>query len=412
MKQQLSERREGAANPFEVTTRRRDGRKVFLRVSPRFCLGEDGAYTGSIIILADITGFRHMERVFRDSERKYRNFFENDLTGNFISTVDGELLDCNQALLDIFGFESVAEAKSVDVESMYADPETRKTMIDKIRVEKKLSHHEQELLKTTGESIWVVQNTVGEFDDSGSLTRIRGHLIDITERKKTQEKLQEYLAKLKDMASRILHAEDGERRRIAVGLHDNICQKLVISKMALESSLQLISDANVSSSLKIVSRSIGEVIADADSLTFSLSSPILYELGIVAAIKEYLHREIRKKHGIAVEFESDAQLGKLDKNTKTLLYRISRELLTNVIKHARASNVKVSVHGSGGRLCIAIQDNGVGFKQDKADSIVAKATRFGLSSVREQLEYIGGHLKLEFEPGHGTTAKVVIPLEE
>lgn len=234
------------------------------------------------------------------------------------------------------------------------------------------------------------------------------YIFDITERKKTEDRLSGYQAKLKDMASRILHAEDDERRRIAIGIHDNICQKLVVSKMALDSSLKLISDANVTTSLKIVSESIGDTIEEAASLTFDLSSPILHELGLVAAIGEYLKREIHNKYGIEVELESDDQLGNLTEQAKNLLFRISRELLVNVVKHARARKVKVSVHENDGCLRLSIEDNGVGFKKED----ISKVARFGLFSIQEQLEHFRGQLEIESESGNGTKATAVVPLKE
>ena len=197
-----------------------------------------------------------------------------------------------------------------------------------------------------------------------------------------------------------------------MGIHDDICQKLVVSNMALESSMQLIQDARLSSSLKIVSESISDIIEEATSLTFSLSSPVLHELGLVVAIKDYLDREIRKKHGIAFELDGDDHVGDLDDQVKNLLFRISRELLMNVVKHARAGKIKVSVRKRDGGLCISVRDDGVGFKKIQVDSDVSKGTRFGLFSVREQLEQLGGRLEIESEPGRGTTATVVIPLTE
>ncbi len=244
-------------------------------------------------------------------------------------------------------------------------------------------------------------------DDVGALTNFIAIHSDMSDEKAVEERLHRYQARLKDMASKILTAEDDERRRIAAGMHDSICQKLVVSKMALDSSLQLIGDANVTNSLKIVSESIGEAIEQADSLTFDLSSPALHELGLVTAIGEYLEREIHKKHGIAVELEGDEQLAGLDGQVKNVLFRTTRELLMNVVKHARADKVEVCVRKCDDHLCLSVEDNGAGFYK----SDVAEETRFGLFSINEQLGRFGGRLKLDSRPGRGTKATVRMPLE-
>ncbi len=234
--------------------------------------------------------------------------------------------------------------------------------------------------------------------------------LDITERKKAEEELVENQAKLKAMASERLLTEEHERQRLAVGLHDEVCQKLVLTKLALESSLNLVSDSKVLASLRIVCEGIGETIEQADSLTFELSNPVLRQLGFVIALEKYLTEEIRQKHGIEYELQSDKQLSTLPDEIKNGLFRVTRELLTNVVKHAHARKVKVSARESQGQIYVRVQDDGVGFKESQAGSKVSQTARFGLFSIREQLEYLGGHLEIESEPGRGTKATMVVPL--
>ncbi|MBA7638791.1 hypothetical protein ES703_46447 [subsurface metagenome] len=234
--------------------------------------------------------------------------------------------------------------------------------------------------------------------------------LDITERKKAEEKLLDDQAKLKAMASKMLMTEERERQRLAMGLHDEVCQKLVLTKLALESSLNLVSDSKVLASLRIVCGTIGETIEQADLLTFELSNPVLRQLGFVIALEKYLTEEIRQKYGIEYELESDEQLGTLQDEIKNCLFRVTRELLTNVVKHAHARKVKVSTRESQSQIYVRVQDDGVGFKESQAGAEVSQTARFGLFSIREQLEYLGGHFEIDSVPGRGTTATVVVPL--
>lgn len=238
------------------------------------------------------------------------------------------------------------------------------------------------------------------------------YAFDITERKRAEEKLLEYQAKLKGLASRRMLAEERERRRIAIRLHDSICQDLVMTKVLLQSTLRLASNPSVSGPLKIANEAMSKLIKQLDSLTFELSNPILRELGLVAALKKHLAEDIQGRHGIAFKLTGDEHLNIPDEELKNCLFRITRELLTNVVKHSQARNVKVSIHGNPGRIRIRIQDDGVGFDTTQVRAKTSVKNRFGLFSVREQLEYLGGSFTIEAEPGGGTVATVVVPLVE
>ncbi len=97
---------------------------------------------------------------------------------------------------------------------------------------------------------------------------------------------------------------------------------------------------------------------------------------------------------------------------KNCLFRVSRELLTNIVKHARARTIRVSVRRSRGRVRLSIQDDGVGFQDAKAGSKISATSGFGLFSVREQLEHLGGRFEIESGSGRGTTATAVVPLRK
>ncbi|OHB74701.1 MAG: hypothetical protein A2Z25_19035 [Planctomycetes bacterium RBG_16_55_9] len=243
---------------------------------------------------------------------------------------------------------------------------------------------------------------------AGHVIGVQAVLMDITERKRAEEELRKYQGKLKAMASEILQTQERERQRLAIGLHDDVCQKLVFTKLTLESLRRSVSDAKLGASLKTAVETIGETIHQAESLTFELGNPVLREFGFVAALEKYLAMEIRRKHKIAFELGADKNLGPLQDDIKACLFRVTRELLTNVVKHAAARKVWVSVHKSQGKIHVTVRDDGVGFKPAEVNRRAAGAVHFGLFSVREQLEHLGGRLVIESEPDRGTTATVIV----
>ncbi|MFC1793054.1 PAS domain S-box protein [Planctomycetota bacterium] len=188
----LDEYLAGKRESFEIEYRLRAKSGDYVWVLGRgktVAYNDDGSPVRMVGTNIDITDRKRMEEAVRMSEDKYRTFFEYDLTSDFISTPDGDLIDCNQAFLDLFGFTSVEQAQSVTLDSVYPTPIDREVMLDKIRKEGKILHYVHEARKITGETIFIDQNTVGEFDDDNNLILLRGHINDITDRKKNEEAL-------------------------------------------------------------------------------------------------------------------------------------------------------------------------------------------------------------------------------
>ncbi len=237
---------------------------------------------------------------------------------------------------------------------------------------------------------------------------VYGH--DITEHKKAEQKLREDQVRLKSLASELTLAEERERRRIATELHDQIGQSLVISKIKLEALRGSGFGSEVDVELSEVCNTLGQTIANTRSLTFDLSSPILYELGFAKAVEEYIREHVEKKHRIQTTFEDDGMPKPLDDNIRVLLFRDVRELLVNVVKHANADKVKVSISRIGDQVCVSVEDNGVGFDVDEAASRAVSEGAFGLFSIRERLEELGGRLEIKSELGRGSKITMKAPL--
>ncbi len=236
--------------------------------------------------------------------------------------------------------------------------------------------------------------------------------VNILRRRKAEEKLLDYQKQLRSLASQLSLTEERERHRIATELHDRISQSLVISKTNLELLRESTSSEGFAKTLDEVCNSLDETIQNTRLLTSDLSSPILYELGFEAAVAEWLAEQIQEKHGIASEFEDDGQPKPLDDDICALLFRMVRELLINIVKHAQAHKVKVSIRKVDSEVCVGVEDDGVGFNPSGIVSMPTEAGGFGLFSIRERLEQLGGHLEIKSKPGHGTRVTVMAPLKE
>ena len=229
-----------------------------------------------------------------------------------------------------------------------------------------------------------------------------------TERKRAEETLKE--SQLRSLASELSLAEERKRRRIATALHEGVCQTLAVSKIKLGVLRESASSAGLAEPLDEVCEFIDQSIQDTRALSLELSPPILYELGFEAAVA-WLAEQIQEQHGILTDVEDDRQPKPLDNDVPVVLFQAVRELLTNVVKHAQACNAKVSLQREDDNIRIRVEDDGVGFDSSKMGLHKDEIDGFGLFSIRERLEHLGGNFEIESEVGHGTWVTLVAPLK-
>ncbi len=159
------------------------------RVVPQ--AASNGARVRLFGVARDVTAARRIEESLRQSEARYREIFENDLTGAYIAAPDGSILACNPAFVSMFGFASVDEALRADFGAMFAGAADRAAFLDTIDAGRRIENREAELRRADGKALHVIQNAVGLFDERGRLVEVRGYLIDTTQRKHLEDQLRQ-----------------------------------------------------------------------------------------------------------------------------------------------------------------------------------------------------------------------------
>ena len=228
--------------------------------------------------------------------------------------------------------------------------------------------------------------------------------VQIAERKRTEERP-------RPLASELSLTEERDRHRSATYLHDQIGQLLVGSKVKLDTLCVSAGSGELADTLKEVSNSLGHVIQETRTLTFDMSYLMLYELGLEAAVEEWLTTQVGREQGIEVEFEHDTQPKPLDDDIRSSLFRNVQELLVNVGKHAQSHKVKVSICRVDASIHVSVEDDGVGFDPVEMMAQAAKSASFGLLSIRNRLGQLGGSVEIESAPGHGTKITMTAPLK-
>ncbi|NDY74084.1 sensor histidine kinase [Desulfobacter hydrogenophilus] len=224
---------------------------------------------------------------------------------------------------------------------------------------------------------------------------------EIRERKSYEEKLQSQRTRLRQLTYKLLLTEERERRRLASDLHDQISQNLAICQLKLSMLRTSWTSVNTARAgeLNEIEDKLDEIIRETRTLTFEISPPILYELGLKPAL-EWLLENTCRENDIDTLLEGDLEEDRLDNSLSILIFRTVRELLHNIIKHANAS--KITIHLSQGAhfFEICVTDNGIGFDPEKQ----YKSIGFGLFSIRERFNAIGGKFTVLSESGAGTRA--------
>jgi PAS domain S-box-containing protein len=228
---------------------------------------------------------------------------------------------------------------------------------------------------------------------------------DITERKASERQIRDTQARLVDMAFDASIAEERERRRIAADLHDRIGQSFAVVQMKItQARVALAGEARraLDEALGLIDQTITEM----RTLIFDLSPPILYDLGLTAALA-WLGENLEQRHGLHVAIDARDESHGLDPDVAALLFRTVRELLTNVIKHAGTASAAVSLRTDAESIQISVRDWGKGF--DPAVVRQSGKGSFGLFSARQQVRRLGGTFVVDSAPGKGTLVRVRVP---
>lgn len=352
------------------------------------------------------------DRFIQISEHALEYFWEVDSKGlyTYISAVFQKIVGYKNA-------EIIGKKYLFDLPNSKDRKQTRELLFNTFDNKDNYEGIEILCFHKNGSEIWLKISGFPIYNKKLEFIGYRGVTNDVTTRRHTEEDLKKSLAeikkyqvKLKKLNYDLILAEEKERRRIAEYLHDGIGQLLSISHINLSflQSKKLAPDVQ-----KIIAESsklLSSAIVQSRSLTYDLSPPILYELGLIPAIKWKLD-QIKNNDQIRTTVHGEETKLELNNDTRILLYRIICELLFNVIKHAEANSIDVQISKNSENYYFAVIDNGIGFDYELESKLTKKGGQ-GLFSIHERLDSIQGSLIIESKAQKGTKAIVSIPIKK
>jgi signal transduction histidine kinase len=245
--------------------------------------------------------------------------------------------------------------------------------------------------------------------EAGKLVRVWGVARDVTELAELSDRLRQQQDRLRQYARELVGAEERARRATAVDLHDGIGQQLVGLAMTLD-AVAARATPEVRLLLGKATHTVREVQAIAQRVIADLSPPGLYELGLEPALK-WLMVYMRSKDNFQVDLSAPSDDPAIDLDLRVLVFKVIRELLRNVVKHAGVKSAKVTVTHTPRELRVVVEDNGVGFEW-QLSLFEPRTHGFGLWSVADRVREAAGEMTVDTGPGRGCRVTVVFPLGE
>jgi PAS domain S-box-containing protein len=354
-------------------------------------------------VIMGILVFHYFTRM-TESEGRYRELFDNVNDAIFVVSPEGEgrgtFIEANAVAYKNLGYckEEILRLTPADLDEHYA--------LGQKSADNAPLLFESVIQDKNGKKIPVEVHS-HHFQLSGRPT-ILSIIRDITVRKQNEIKLLESEQRLRELAGQLLSIQEIERSRISKELHDELGQAMMLLKFQVSAIHEKLTDPATRKESSEVLENIDKAIENIRRLAKDLSPTILESLGVSAAIR-FLLEEFGKSSNIAVAADIDEVNDLLGPKEQRHIYRIFQEALTNIGRHAQARQVKAMMKGSEQFIDVLIQDDGKGFEVGEVLADRSKARRFGLATIKERVQLIGGSLDLKSELGSGTKITFTVP---
>jgi len=344
-------------------------------------------------------------RELKQSEERYRGLFENTLDAIWIVGTDKRVLDANASLARMVG--ATMEEIIGQGESFLAGPErevAEKARQRLLKGDLAGESYDQRVTSRQGRE-YVLKVTTTALTDDGRIVAFQHIGKDVTQERRMHDNLRYYL-------QAITRAQEDERLRIARELHDSTAQTLIAVLHRIETYREDRLHLTMSDSrfLWTLQADIKSALQEVRHFARDLRPAILDDLGLLSAV-EWLLEEHEKNHNIKARMRVSGEKRRFLPEVETTLFRIIQEALNNVIRHSKATQVKVNFDLDAQEVRVTVQDNGVGFEVSELDDLL-RSGKLGLTGMSERAQLLGGTVTITSRPGEGTIITAILPIVE
>lgn len=382
---------------FELELIRKDGARAVIESVTRLITRDDRPVAIEAMI-RDITQRKRMELDLAESEKNFRALAEHSSDGILVMTFKGRYIYANRAAAEITGYR-VAELLKMHVKVL-THPDEHYKIIERAKRRREGKPIERQFetvfIRKDGRSLPVelaVTRTVW-YGQPSVIVIFR----DIVERKR-----------LRSYVTEVTRAQEEERKRVARELHDDTIQLLAALALDIQAATRTRPrpPEPVLRRLDDLRRKTNAIIDGVRRFSYELRPDVLDQLGLIAAL-EVLTNDLSKDAGLRAHVEVIGVDRRLAPDLELALFRITQEALQNVRKHSKATNVIVTVTFEMDSVRLEVTDNGQGFEVVDAWGDLAVHGKFGLVGMEERVRLFGGKLKVQSQPGKGTTVSAEV----
>ncbi|QNA45284.1 PAS domain-containing sensor histidine kinase [Lacibacter sediminis] len=362
--------------------------------------------SGLSIYIRDITIRKKALLELNASEEKYRLFFENSMDGILLTDGKGQIFSANKAATEIFGMteeEICSGGRPAILDE--TDPNWPKFFDARNRYGK--AQGELRHFRKNG-STFLAEITSVKFKNASGEEQTNTIIRDITERKRAEEDLNESYQQIRRLTAYLQKVREDERAHIAREIHDELGQQLTVMKMDVSWMKKKIKNGDVNAvpaKMDELQEILDGTVSTVRRIATDLRPSLLDDIGLIAAI-EWEVDMFTKRTGIKVNLSKPESAVTMPDESVTGLFRILQESLTNIIRHASASQVDIHLENQNNDFILYIEDNGKGFDMN---TVAGKKT-LGLLGMKERSAMMRGIFTINSEPLKGTKLEVRVPL--
>lgn len=399
----------------ENKLRRRDGTELTVSQVMIAHRNKEGKVEYLSAIMRDITGQKQAEQALRRSEERYRALYEDNPSMYFTVDADGIVLSVNRYGAEQMGYRVKELVGKPVFDAFHKDDRT--AVAERLRAclqtPDKVVEWEFRKVRKDGSLIWVKEYVRVVYDGNGKPV-VLIVCDDITERKKAEAEihklnfdLKESSQQMRRLATHLQKVRELERKRIALEIHDELGQQLTNLKFQLKRCSDEVSKSNPEAKEKTEALGllVGEMMNTVRRIATDLRPGVLDEFGLVAAI-EWQLREFTKNTRINVSLRKSMDEVQIDEDRATAVFRIFQETLTNIARHAEATEVNVALDCRDNLLVLEVRDNGKGITEKQ----LRNSRSLGVLGMRERAAIFGGTLVITGIEMVGTKAMLEMPL--